>query len=96
MAAYLIADTHLTDPAQYEEYKVRAKAAAEKYGGQYLARGGQLSIKESDLWSPTRIVIIRFESYAQANQFYDSADYQSVLPYSQRAAKRTVLIVEGV
>ncbi|MFM8666953.1 MAG: DUF1330 domain-containing protein, partial [Betaproteobacteria bacterium] len=35
MAAYLIADTDLFDPAHYEEYKVRAKAIAEKYSGQY-------------------------------------------------------------
>ena len=96
MAAYLIADTLLNDPAEYEEYKLRAKPAAEKFGGQYLARGGQLSVKESDLWSPTRIVIVRFESLEQANRFYESAEYQEALPYSQRSAKRTVLIVEGM
>ena len=96
MAAYLIADTDLFDPARYEEYKVRAKAIAEKYGGQYLARGGQLSVKESDLWSPTRVVIVRFESFEQANKFYDSPEYQAILHFSQESAKRTVMIVEGL
>lgn len=96
MAAYLIADTDLFDPAHYEEYKVRAKAIAEKYSGQYLARGGQLSVKESDLWSPTRLVIIRFDSFDQANEFYDSPEYQAILHYSKDAAKRTVVVLEGI
>lgn len=96
MAAYLIADTSLFDPAHYEEYKIRAKAIAEKFGGQYLARGGQLSVKESDLWSPTRLVIVRFDSFEQANQFYDSDEYQAILHYSKDSAKRTVVVVEGI
>lgn len=96
MAAYLIADTDLFDPAHYEEYKVRAKAIAEKYSGQYLARGGQLSVKESDLWSPTRLVIVRFDSFEQANKFYDSPEYQAILHYSKAAAKRTVVVLEGI
>ncbi len=96
MAAYLIADTSLFDPAHYEEYKIRAKAIAEKFGGQYLARGGQLSVKESDLWSPTRLVIVRFETFEQANKFYDSPEYQAILHYSQDSAKRTVVVVEGI
>jgi len=106
MAAYLIADTDLFDPAHYEEYKVRAKAIAEKYSGQYLARGGQLSVKESDLWSPTRLVIVRFDSFEQANKFYDSfeqankfydsPEYQAILHYSKDAAKRTVVVLEGI
>lgn len=96
MAAYLIADTSLFDPAHYEEYKIRAKAIAQKFGGQYLARGGQLSVKESDLWSPTRLVIVRFETFEQANKFYDSPEYQAILHYSQDSAKRTVVVVEGI
>ena len=96
MAAYLIVDTELTDPTVYEEYKVRAKPLAEKYGGEYLARGGALTIKESDLWQPTRMVVIRFASAEDANQFYDSAEYQAVLPVSKKSARRTVVVLEGL
>jgi len=95
MAAYLIADCQLDDPALYEEYKSRVKPLAEQYGGEYLARGGTLSIKETDLWSPTRIVLVRFPDAATANRFYDSPEYQDVLSISKKSARRTVFIVDG-
>ena len=42
MAAYLVVDTDLTNPEAYEEYKLKARPIAEKYGGEYLARGGKV------------------------------------------------------
>lgn len=96
MSAYLVVDSQLTDPAVYEQYKVKAKPLAEKYGGEYLARGGEMTLKETDLWSPTRLVIIRFPSAEQANRFYDSPEYQEVLKISKQSARRTVVVLEGL
>ena len=96
MAAYLIADTLLTDPELYEQYKLKARPLAEQYGGEYIARGGELSVREADLWSPQRLVIIRFPSSEQANAFYDSVEYQQILGISQQAARRTIVVVEGL
>ena len=55
-----------------------------------------MDFKETDLWQPKRMVLIRFDSVAQAQRFYNSEAYQAVLPISQRAAKRTVIILEGL
>lgn len=96
MSAYLVVDTDLTDPEHYEQYKLQAKPIVEQYGGQYLARGGAMDFKETDLWQPKRMVLIRFASAEQARRFYDSVEYQAVLPISQRSAKRTVIILEGI
>lgn len=96
MAAYLVVDSKLTDPEHYEQYKLKAKPVVEKFGGVYLARGGALSVKEDDLWSPTRMVLIRFSSSAQAEAFYQSGEYQEVLGISKKSAKRTVFILDGV
>jgi uncharacterized protein (DUF1330 family) len=41
MAAYLIANIDARDAAAYEEYKAKVPAIVRKYGGEYLARGGQ-------------------------------------------------------
>jgi len=95
MATYLIVDTLLEKPELYEEYKLKARPLAEKYGGQYLARGGQLTLKETDLWSPTRMVLIRFADAVSANLFYESPEYQAILPISKQSARRTVIMVEG-
>ena len=74
MAAYLVVDTKLTNPALYEEYKLKAKPLVEKSGGEYLVRGGNISLKESQLWTPTRMVLIRFPSSADAERFYESEE----------------------
>ncbi|MCI0655874.1 MAG: DUF1330 domain-containing protein [Acidobacteria bacterium] len=39
MAAYILAEIEVTDPAGYEEYKRLAPASIEIYGGKYLVRG---------------------------------------------------------
>jgi uncharacterized protein (DUF1330 family) len=96
MSAYLVVDTDLIDAEHYEAYKLRAKPIVEQFGGQYLARGGALDLCETDLWSPKRLVLIRFDSAEQARRFYNSPDYQSVLPISKASARRTVVILEGL
>lgn len=96
MTVYLIVDTKLTDPDLYEQYKLLAKPLVEQHGGEYLARGGALTVKESALWSPTRMVLIRFPSAQQAEAFYESPEYQQALGISERSAQRTVVFVEGM
>jgi uncharacterized protein (DUF1330 family) len=96
MAAYLVVDTNITNPELYERYKVIAKPLVEKYGGEYLARGGKLSVKEDTLWTPIRMVLVRFPSLQDAETFYQSDDYQDVLTISKQSADRTVIILEGI
>ncbi|HOF52087.1 MAG TPA: DUF1330 domain-containing protein [Rhodoferax sp.] len=96
MAAYLVVDTLLDNPELYEEYKRLARPLAERFGGEYLARGGEMTLKETDLWSPTRLVLVRFPDAQSANSFYDSPEYQDVLKISKQSARRTVVVLEGV
>jgi uncharacterized protein (DUF1330 family) len=95
MAAYLIVDTLLDDPALYEQYKVKARPLIEKFGGEYLARGGPMTIRETDLWSPSRLVLVRFPDVETANRCLDSAEYQQILPISKKAARRTAIVLQG-
>ena len=95
MAAYLIVDTLLNDPNLYEQYKLKARPLIEKFGGEYLARGGRMTLRETDLWSPSRLVLVRFPDVETANRCFDSAEYQEILSISKRSARRTAVIVEG-
>lgn len=96
MAAYLVVDTLLDNPERYEQYKLQAKPLVEQYGGEYLARGGNMTLKETDLWTPSRLVLIRFPDAETANRFYDSAEYQEVLQISKKSARRTMIVLEGL
>ncbi len=95
MSAFLIVDTQIENATTYEQYKKLAKPIAEKFGGVYRARGGHLDILETDLWSPSRIVIIEFPDRQAALAFVDSAEYAPVKPLRQNNAQCTLFIVDG-
>ena len=95
MSAYLIVDTQIENAEAYEEYKKLAKPIAEKYGGVYRARGGDMDIVEADLWTPTRMVIIEFPDMNAARAFVDSEEYAPVKPIRRDNARCTLAIIDG-
>lgn len=95
MSAYLLVDTKIDNADAYEEYKKLAKPIAEKFGGVYRVRGGEMDVLETDLWTPTRIVIIEFPDKKSARAFVDSEEYAPVKPIRCDNAKCTLVIVGG-
>ena len=95
MSAFVVVDTRIENAEKYEEYKLLAKPIAEKYGGSYRARGGELDIRETDLWTPTRVVIIEFPDMDSARAFVDSEEYVPVKPLRRNNAQCTLFIVDG-
>jgi len=96
VSAYLIVDTKIENEDAYEEYKKLARPIAEKYGGTYRARGGEMDVLETDLWSPTRLVIIEFPDMIAARAFVDSEEYAPVKPLRRNNAECTLLILDGI
>jgi uncharacterized protein (DUF1330 family) len=95
MAAYLVVDTVIENADEYEKYKALAKPIAEKYGGVYRVRGGAMDVLESDLWTPTRMVIIEFPDMQAARAFVDSEEYAPVKPLRRENARCTLVILDG-
>lgn len=95
MTAYLIADTDVHDPVKYEQYKALARPIAEKFGGEYLSRGGAFRVDDDDLWSPTRLVIIAFADMTLAHEFLDSDEYAPIKEMRRQYARSTVVLLEG-
>lgn len=94
MAAYVIGEIEVTDPALYEEYRKQVLAVVTKYGGRFVVRGGKVDAKEGG-WNPKRIVVLEFPSMAQAQKWYHSPDYEPLIKLRQRASKGKLIIVEG-
>ncbi|MEX0624512.1 MAG: DUF1330 domain-containing protein [Saccharospirillum sp.] len=95
MSAFLVVDTKIKNEAAYEEYKQLAKPIAEKFGGVYRARGGAMDVRETELWSPSRIVIIEFPDMQSAQAFVDSEEYAPVKSKRTDNAECTLFIIEG-
>jgi len=95
MAAYILVDCEVTDPAQYEQYKALAPAAIARYGGRYLVRGGETAVLEGS-WQPGRVVVLEFPSLADARRFYDSPEYRAARAVREGAARMNLVAVEGL
>ena len=95
MSAFIIVDTKIRDAEAYEEYKRLARPIAEKYGGVYRARGGEMLVLESDLWSPTRVVIVEFPDVESARRFLESDEYAPVKALRHQHADCTLFVLDG-
>jgi len=95
MSAYLLVDCEVTDPERYERYKKLAPPAIEKYGGRYLARGGETTRLEGD-WQPGRVVVLEFPDVPTAKRFYESPEYRAARAERAGAANMNMVLVEGL
>jgi uncharacterized protein (DUF1330 family) len=95
MAAYLVAQVRIHDPEAYQRYREAVPPLVARFGGRFRARGGELEVLEGE-WPLPRLVIIEFQSRDAAHLFYDSPEYQKILPLRQGASEGNVVIVEGV
>ena len=84
---------NITNEAKLKEYAVKAKAAVEKYKGKFLIRGGRSTSNEGEK-SP-RTVVIEFPSYDEANNFYQSKEYQNAHDVLEGYAERQHQTIEG-
>ena len=96
MAVYAIVNLQITDPARYAEYREKAPSTIARYGGKYLARGGEVEVLEGE-WNPQRLVILEFESMERLHEWYDSPEYA---PFKQLRSEAAVteffVVVEGL
>jgi uncharacterized protein (DUF1330 family) len=94
MPAYLIVETDIHDPEQYEQYKAVTPAVVAAAGGRFVVRGGELAVLEGD-WNPARLVVLEFEDLDAAKRFYDSPEYQEAIKLRRGAANLNMVAVEG-
>ena len=94
MAVYAMVHIDVKDAEEYAKYAALAGPAVAKYGGEFLARGGECLHMEGK--GRSRNVIIRFQDMATAKAFYNGPEYQEALSYGLPASEREYTFVEGV
>jgi uncharacterized protein (DUF1330 family) len=95
MPAYVIVDTSVTDPEQYQKYMAASPGAVAAGGGRFLVRGGEHVVLEGD-WQPSRLVVLEFEDLAAARRWYESDAYQAARKLREGAAEFRMVAVQGV
>ena len=71
MSGYIIVQINITNKESYKEYLKNVTTIAEKYGGEYLVRGGNYESLLGN-WDYERTVVIKFPTYKIAYEWYNS------------------------
>ena len=92
--AYWVATYNaIHDPDAFAAYAKLAGPALQAAGGKFLARGNAAQIYDNA--TEGRVVLIEFDSVAQARAAHDSAAYKEALKALGKAVDREIRIVEG-
>jgi uncharacterized protein (DUF1330 family) len=95
MPAYVLVNVHVIDKERYAEYVKLAPPCIARYGGRYLARGGRAERLEGD-WTPRRVVVLEFDSYERAKEWWASDEYAGPKALRQETATTEMILVDGL
>ena len=95
MPAYFVAEIEITNQAGFEPYRAAVPTTIAQYGGRYLTRGGTAELIEGGP-EPKRIVVLEFADTAAVKRWYNSPEYQKILPIRLATSTGRAFIVEGV
>jgi uncharacterized protein (DUF1330 family) len=95
MPAYLIANIEIKDAKKIKKYLAATPKILNKYSGRFLVRGGELWIAEGT-WNPKRIVIVEFDTFEKAKEFWNSDDYKELKELRQSSAYTDMILVDGL
>jgi uncharacterized protein (DUF1330 family) len=91
---FLISAITVTNPERYAEYRQLSTEAMQGSGGRILVRGGNSHVLEGTF--AKRIVVVEFDNFEAAQEFYHSADYLKARTARGGAAEVNMVVVDGV
>ena len=95
MPAYLIVDIDITDPVRYADYIKAVPASIAAYGGKYVVRGGKAQRLEGS-WDPKRVVVLQFDTFERALEWWGSEEYREPKALRQSASVSNMILIEGL
>ncbi len=90
---YVIGRVTVNDPAIYAEYAKLSTEAIRTYGGKPIVRGGQHTAVQGE--ARARNVVLEFESYSRALEFYNSPEYTAAKAIRMPVSVGEFVVVEG-
>ncbi len=94
MAAYLIANITVNDPARFAEYRELVAPMIAAHGGRYLIRGGAITVVEGEPGFD-RVVVLEYPDMETLKRFYHGQDYAPLIALRQSCTISRVALVEG-
>ena len=95
MSGYIIVQINITNKEQYKEYLNQVTSIAEKYGGEYIVRGGKTKTMLGK-WDYERTVVIKFPTYDSALEWYNCEEYAPIKKIREDNSEGNLIIIEGI
>jgi uncharacterized protein (DUF1330 family) len=94
MAAYLIGHITVKDGDLWEKYVEGVGKSLLPYGSEIVFRGELYKVLTGE-HSRQNTVVIRFPDQATLQEWYNSKEYQDLVPIRDRAADVTIISYDG-
>jgi len=91
--AYWIVRVSVRDEQRYPEYLAAATPAFQKFGANFIVRGGAFEAMEGT--ARDRNVVVEFKDRATADACYASPEYQGAKAIRQKYADADFIIIDG-
>lgn len=91
---YLVANYTVHDQAIYDKYVVAARVLNTRFDLNPIVYDSNVEVKEGK--TGFVIAIAEFPDFAAAERFYNSPEYQEILPYRLASTTGTVVLVKGL
>ena len=95
MAVYVIVQGKVENQKLLDHYVAKAGPTIKFHQGRTLAFDQEPEIVEGKTEHP-RTVIIEFPSMAAFRAWYDSPEYQEILPLRRKATQGTLIVAKGL
>lgn len=84
-AAYVIGNITVKNPEKWAEYRSKVPATLAQWGAELVFRGKKVEVF-SGIHEHIDTVVIRFPNAAAAKNWYQSSDYQALVPLREQGA----------
>jgi uncharacterized protein (DUF1330 family) len=95
MSVYVIVQGKIENRGSLDEYVAKAGPTIRSHQGRTIAFDEQPEVVEGKLEHP-RTVIVEFPSMTAFRAWYDSPEYQQILPLRLKATRGTLIVAKGL
>ena len=94
MSVYVIAQGRIENRSLVDQYVAKVIPTIESYQGRVVAFDEQPKVIEGAIEHP-RTVLLEFPSMMSFHAWYDSPEYQEILPLRLKSVRGTLIVAQG-
>lgn len=92
MTYVVVTIKRIKDIEAFRDYAVRVAPIIERHGGKYVAVDKAPEVRQGE-WPFVRTVIVAYQNFAAAQSWYNSPEYQGIIPIRMRAIDANIVLV---